>query len=261
MRTRPHSTFWAAVYSLLFLLQTGWPGWAGAAAGALFFLGTGRAPAGGDAWTSTCWASPPSSPASRSCSEPELHRRTLELLNWVLVAAILGTLTVLCLLLVAPGLWLSALLGFVGYDRAAGAFRLVPEGADFFLIGAFAAYSGSGGVINIALANWARDKGYGMGGTVGFIPALREKSEGGLAPTGRVFVPDRRPSRDGPDGGASSSSSSGGSSSWAPCSAWPSPPCSTFGHPARDDLAGLAVATELARALSRTAACSARSSP
>src|SRR5919109_1162285 len=45
MRTRPRSTFWAWFYSILYFLQTGWPGWAGAAAGALFFLGTRRLPA------------------------------------------------------------------------------------------------------------------------------------------------------------------------------------------------------------------------
>ncbi len=191
MRTRPHSTFWAAVYSVLFLLQTGWPGWAGAAAGALFFLGKGRVPTAADsgavyyAGVGTFLACVAIVLASRRSIE-----RTLELLNWVLVAAILGTLTVLCLLLVAPGLWLSAALGLFGFDRVAGTFRFVPEGADFFLIGAFAAYSGSGGVINIALSNWARDKGYGMGRTVGFIPALRDVGEAGLAPTGNVFHPD-----------------------------------------------------------------------
>ncbi len=255
MRTRPHSTFWAAVYTLLFLLQTGWPGWAGAAAGALFFLGAGRAPTAGDArlvyglGVATFLACVAILLMSRRSIE-----RTLELLNWVLVAAILGTLTVLCLFLVAPGLWLSALFGFVGFDRAAGGFRFVPEGADFFLIGAFAAYSGSGGVINIALSNWARDKGYGMGRTVGFIPALRGKGEAGLAPTGRVFVPDAR-------------SLSRWSGWWRvvqleqwgiffvgamlgmtlPALLY----CAVI--PRGTDLAGLAVATELARALGRTA--------
>jgi len=31
MRVRPHSTFWAWFYSILYFLQMGWPGWAGAA--------------------------------------------------------------------------------------------------------------------------------------------------------------------------------------------------------------------------------------
>src|SRR5215470_19696842 len=44
MRTRPHSTFWAWFYAALYFLQMGWPGWAGAAAGAVFFLFMKRLP-------------------------------------------------------------------------------------------------------------------------------------------------------------------------------------------------------------------------
>src|SRR5829696_9284080 len=44
MRTRPRSTFWAFFYSILYFLQMGWPGWAGAAAGAVFFLSSRRLP-------------------------------------------------------------------------------------------------------------------------------------------------------------------------------------------------------------------------
>ena len=43
MRTRPRSTFWAWFYAGLYLLQNGWPAWAGASAGAFFFLAVGRA--------------------------------------------------------------------------------------------------------------------------------------------------------------------------------------------------------------------------
>src|SRR5262245_34572779 len=42
VRPRPRAGFWAWTYAGLFVLQVGWPGWAGAAAGAFFFLGTGR---------------------------------------------------------------------------------------------------------------------------------------------------------------------------------------------------------------------------
>ena len=44
MRTRPHATFWAWFYARFYFLQMGWPGWAGAAAGAVFFLFTKRLP-------------------------------------------------------------------------------------------------------------------------------------------------------------------------------------------------------------------------
>src|SRR5215213_1797955 len=42
MRTKPHATFWACVYALLYFLQVGWPAWAGAAAGAIFYLFSGE---------------------------------------------------------------------------------------------------------------------------------------------------------------------------------------------------------------------------
>jgi len=191
MRTRPRSTFWGVVYAILFLLQTGWPGWAGAAAGAVFFLARGRVPTSADAgpvyWmgVGTFLACVAIVVLSRRSIE-----RTLELLNWALVTVILGTLTILCLVWVRPGLWLTAAAGWFAYDPGTSTFRFMPEGADFFLIGALVAYSGSGGVTNIALSNWARDKGYGMASTVGFIPSLRHEGGSGLAPTGRVFVPD-----------------------------------------------------------------------
>src|SRR6185295_7019915 len=41
MRTRPRASFWAWLYVILYLLQFGWPAWAGAAAGAIFFAATG----------------------------------------------------------------------------------------------------------------------------------------------------------------------------------------------------------------------------
>ena len=49
MRTRPNSTFWAWIYSILYFLQMGWPGWAGAAAGAVFFLFAKRLQGAGEA--------------------------------------------------------------------------------------------------------------------------------------------------------------------------------------------------------------------
>src|ERR1051325_5710486 len=38
MRTRPSSTLWAWIYTILYFLQVGWPAWAATAAGAIFYL-------------------------------------------------------------------------------------------------------------------------------------------------------------------------------------------------------------------------------
>ncbi len=61
---------------------------------------------------------------------------------------------------------------------------------DFFLLGALVAYSGGGGVLNITLSNWARDKGYGMGSRVGHIGGMVGGERTQLADTGFIFEPD-----------------------------------------------------------------------
>jgi hypothetical protein len=188
MRTAPRSSFWAWVYALLFFFQSGWPGWAGASAGAFFFLYAGRQATPGDA--SSVYGIGVA--AFLVCVSVLVFagkriERMLEVLNWVLVSVILGGLLILCLLFAKPGQWVAAAMGIFGWDRAAGGFRFIPEGADWFLIGAFAAYSGCGGVINLTLSNWARDKGYGMGQVTGFIPAAVGGQKVHLAHSGSVF--------------------------------------------------------------------------
>jgi hypothetical protein len=84
----------------------------------------------------------------------------------------------------------AAIAGFIGFDPASRSFHFIPSGADFFLLGAFAGYAGGGGVANITLSNWARDKGYGMSGTVGYIPAAVGGRKVSLAHTGATFTPD-----------------------------------------------------------------------
>jgi hypothetical protein len=190
MRTRPRASFWAWTYAGLYLLQNGWPAWAGASAGALFYLATGRAAAAGEAGVLYAIGLL----AFAACVAILLVggrriERTLEILNWILVTGIFLALGSLCLVFARPRDWASAALGLAGFDLASGRFHFVPEGADWFLVAAFAAYSGCGGVTNITLSNWARDKGYGMGSVVGFIPTLVAGKEVHLAHTGSTFAP------------------------------------------------------------------------
>jgi hypothetical protein len=69
------------------------------------------------------------------------------------------------------GPWLAAATGLAGYDPAAGRFGFLPAGVDWVLLAALVAYSGCGGITNVTLSNWARDRGYGMGERAGYIPA------------------------------------------------------------------------------------------
>lgn len=188
MRTRPGPTFWAWFYAALYFLQQGWPGWAGSAAGAIFFLSSGRM-AGPEDARAVYWIGIGTFLlcvlilvfGGRSIE------RTLEILNWALIIAILGSLAALCLIFASPGQLLAAAAGFFGYDVRAGRFSFLPPGADWFLIGAFAAYSGMGGVANLTLSNYARDKGFGMGKVVGYIPAAVGGHKVRLAHRGIVF--------------------------------------------------------------------------
>lgn len=187
MRTRPSSRFWAWVYAILYILQVGWPAWAANAAAAAFFLFAQRLPGSGD--TGTVYVIGVG--AYLACVAILLVgrriERTLEILNTVMVVCILGSFLVLALLFVPIHNWLGALVGFVGFDTARSTFDFLPRGADWFLLGALAGYSGAGGVGNIVLTNWARDRGYGMGQRAGYIPAAVGGKKVNLAHTGFMF--------------------------------------------------------------------------
>jgi hypothetical protein len=190
MRTKPHARFWAFVYAFMYLAQTGWPAWAGAAAGAVYYLFVGsladEASSGQVYWIGVA--------IYLACVIILVVGRriehTLELLNWILVGSVLTGLLILCIIVAPPERWAAAAVGFVGYDWFSGDFNFMPKDADWFLIGAFAAYSGVGGVGNLTLSNWSRDKGFGMGGVVGYISAAAAGEKAApLADTGSVFAP------------------------------------------------------------------------
>lgn len=190
MRTRPSSTAWAVVYAILYLLQFGWPAFAGTAAGAMFFLYARQLPGPADATTIYYIGAGIFLACVSVLSVGKRIVRTLEVLNWVLVVTTLGGLLILALAFVPAATWMRGIVGLVGFNLVEGRFDLFPEAADLFLLSALVAYSGAGGVANLVLSNWARDKGYGMGERAGYIPAAVGGTKVDLAPTGFMFAPD-----------------------------------------------------------------------
>jgi hypothetical protein len=73
---------------------------------------------------------------------------------------------------------------FLGFFQFTG----LPLPIDWALLGALAATAGSGGLGNLTVTNWVRDKGYGMGATVGAIPSMVGGHEVKLSHVGKVFV-------------------------------------------------------------------------
>jgi hypothetical protein len=190
MRTKPSSTFWAWVYSLFYFLQTGIPGWAAAAAGAIFFLFAGRIAEDSEQNTTYFIAVAAYAVCVIIVLLGKKIERTLEVLNWAMVVVILLAFLLIVLLLTSPSTWLRAVVGYVGYDPETG-FNPIPPGMDPFLLGAVAGYAAAGGVVNLSLSNWARDKGYGMASIAGYIPAMIGGEEVHLAHTGYTFDPKK----------------------------------------------------------------------
>jgi hypothetical protein len=191
MRTKPHSSFWAWVYTILYFLQTGWPAWAGAAAGAIFFLSFRQLADPVDDASMMYWIGVGT---YALCVIILLFgkriERTLELLNWALVVAIMTTFLGLAIVFVPRATWVAGIAGLVGYDPVTRGFSFVPAGVDFFLLSAVAAYTGAGGVVNLTLSNWARDKGYGMSLHSGYIAGAVGGDKVDLAHVGSTFEPN-----------------------------------------------------------------------
>jgi hypothetical protein len=188
MRTRPSSTAWALVYATLYLLQFGWPAFAGTAAGAIYFLFARQLPGPADAGTIYAIGVGIFLSCVAILSVGKRIVRTLELLNWVLVATTLSGFMVMALIFVPAATWLRGLVALTGFDLASRRFDFFPADADLFLLGALVAYSGAGGVANLVLSNWARDKGYGMGERAGYISGAVGGDKVTLAHSGFTFT-------------------------------------------------------------------------
>lgn len=183
MRTRPGPGFWGFWYVGCGFLQFGWPGWALASATATAALLLGRIPTSDDAGLvrtlgygtfALCFA--------LTLSSRKIER-AIERAMWVMVSAIVVYLVALDIATVDVENWGRVAYGFVNVGA-------VPAGVDWLLLGAFAAYSGLGGMGNAFVTNWMRDKGYGMSSTVGYIPsALSGKVA--LSAHGNVFPVSR----------------------------------------------------------------------
>jgi hypothetical protein len=192
MRTKPGPKLWGWLYPLLGILQVGWPGWAAAAAAALFAALYGHLP-------DTAVAADRSTMLTLgyilflACVVIVLFggriEAVLEKIAWFMVIWIVGYLLLIDLFFVPTGAWTDVAGGLFSF----GSFAREASGAiDWKLMGAFAAYAGAGGMGNLWITNWLRDKGFGMGSVVGFIPSAVAGKEMKLASVGSVFEPNEK---------------------------------------------------------------------
>ena len=184
MRTWPGPRFWGWLYTLMMVVQWGWPGWAATSATALAALYLGRMPGNEDRGTVLVFAYIGFLAVIAVLSVGGKVERGLELASWFLVIWVFAYLVIISIFFVSADRWVQMVTGFVS-------FGYLPSGAggavDWALIGGFVAYSGAGGFGNTTISNWARDKGYGMGSVVGYIPSAVGGRTVKLSHEGSVF--------------------------------------------------------------------------
>lgn len=182
MRLNPGSKFWGPFMSLLGILERGLPGWALAAATCLAALQLGKIPGTGDKSTVLVYGVIVFLSCVVFTSIGRKIERTLEIANWVMMIFVFGGLGILAILFIPGSVWVDGAKGFVS-------FGYIPKGVDIFMLSALAGYSAYGGFGNNAITNWYRDKGFGMGSKVGYIPALVGGAMVHVSPVGKVAAP------------------------------------------------------------------------
>jgi Mn2+/Fe2+ NRAMP family transporter len=156
MRLKPGAKFWAAFYTLMGFFQLGWPALAGSAAATLFGAWMGRMPGAPDQPTQAWIASGLIIFVVAILSFGGTIERMLEYFAWTMLAVVFTFLVAVNLAFVPLGHWGRTFLGFFSFSG-------LPHPIDWGLIGALAATAGSGGIGNLTVTNWVRDKGFGMG--------------------------------------------------------------------------------------------------
>ena len=190
MRTSPGPVVWGTVYILLALCQMGWPAWAATSAAPLFTAISGRLPTDQDSTAVLLLGVSSFILAVGIVGFGGKVERMLEVVNWFMVTFIFSFLLVVCVLFVPPHIWWEGLIGFLGLTPEYE-FQFVPASVagrqSWLVLGGFAAFAAAGGMANLMTSNWVRDKGFGMGSLVGYIPSAVGGKKVRVSPVGTVF--------------------------------------------------------------------------
>jgi hypothetical protein len=183
MRLKPGSRFWAMFYSVVGFFQLGWPALAGSAAAALLSAFLGRMPEAPDREVQIWITVGLLLFVILILSFGGTIERMLEYFAWVMLAMVFTFLILVNIAYVPGAHWWNT---FKGFFQLTG----LPRPMDWGLLGALAATAGSGGLGNLTVTNWVRDKGFGMGAKVGAIPSAIAGHEIRLSHVGSIFKVD-----------------------------------------------------------------------
>ncbi len=184
LRLWPGPRFWGVFYAVAAFLQLCWPALALMCANTLFSAFMGRIPDAenpNDAWMGQLIGAGLILVVLAILHFGGTIERMLERTAWFMLVLIFAFLLFVNLVFIPRENWILTLKGFLG---------LIPRGEgaiDWGLLGALAATAGCGGIGNLTITNWMRDKGFGMGSLTGAIPSAVGSRQIKLSKTGKVF--------------------------------------------------------------------------
>lgn len=180
MRLRPGSKVWAWFYILIGVAQLATPALAKGCAAVLFAAFAGRlSGAGDDGWVNAIGVGVILFAALLLLSGKHIEK-VLERFSWLMITFIFTFLLAVNVTFVPFDQWVQTAQGFLVVQR-------LPRDVDLILLATFAATAGSGGLGNLAISNWFRDKGFAMGSKVGAIGNVLAGDHTGLKPVGVTF--------------------------------------------------------------------------
>jgi len=182
MRLKPGSKFWSTVYVVLALAQLATPALAAGAAVVVATAILGRPPGEQDFWIRYVTACVIIVVSVLLLFSGKSIEKTLERLSWFMIICIFAYLFFVNVFYIPFSTTRDTLIGFLVPG-------LLPSSVarDLSLLVVFAAVAGSGGIGNMVISNWFRDKGFGMAAHVGGIGSVLREDHQELATTGFTF--------------------------------------------------------------------------
>ena len=181
MRLQPGKLFWAWFYILIGVAQLATPALAAACGAVLFAAIMGRLPSGdSDVWMQHWISTAVIALAVVLLLSGKSIERVLERLSWMMIVFIFGFLIFVNVLFVPLAESQATVEGFLGMQPR-------NNRVDLVLLATFAATAGSGGLGNLAISNWFRDKGFGMGALSGGIGNALTDEHTSVKPIGTTF--------------------------------------------------------------------------
>jgi hypothetical protein len=186
MRLKPGSAIWGWFYTIISVCQLGVPALAKSSASVVFAIALSRTLGDTDSGMVLFFTYCVMALGVILLLSGKKVERTLEILSWGMIAYIFVFLTAVNIFCVPFEHSLETLKGFFGF-KGNFQFAFLPEKIDVLLLATLAATAGSGGIGNLAISNWARDKGFGMGGKVGAIGGAFSGEHSEPSHVGKVF--------------------------------------------------------------------------